>query len=405
MYENENQLTALRKKYNKLLWLHIGISAFTVAASFFLVSSSLFTPDDLIPWLIAAGIGLALAIVEYAVERALYRKGKRIHYAMTLILFIALLFLVVLWEAGIFAGVFGGMSLSLLPLVCGFMFNRPLIPAIGLLRDHSRVSDGNPCETVGRMKSGTRREETAVGRDSYLLFEDELTGEVRILRMGPTAPDRRYRVLYLPHSGLAVGKIIPDDLAFDPFGNPIPRDPEDTPASDIPAYTEESYADKPDYTEEADYTEAAAPTPEELDPNSPARKRAAKFALASRLCKVLTIASAGFVILWGILRGDGVSAAMVIPGFLVLLVSSLLWPYFKKQDLKLRCTRRASARCVDTVRRKSGKYSHTLHPIVGYEVNGVSYTAELPISCTQSSIGELYTICYDPLDPGSARPA
>lgn len=404
---SENQLASLKKTYNKTLWTYIGVSALAVAGTFLMMYSPSFAPTNFIPWLFAAGAGLVLAIVEYALERALYKKGKRA--APLLIGFVLLILLVclILWKTDAY-------GTQLMPLY-GFLFNRPLIPAIGLLRDHRRMNDGNPCETVGRMQAGSHRHTAMAVKENYLLFEDELTHEIHLLLMGSLDPAHRYRVLYLPHSGLAVGEVVPDNVTFDPFGNPVEREHAERetveiPETEIPAYTEETYAEKPPYTEEDMDTTAAeatyssaSPSAEELNPNSPARQKAARFALASKVCKGM--AYAGFVLTFigGIILEDSLGVFLVFPAFLFMFGGFLLGDYFKKQDRRLRCTRRTTARCVDTVRRKSGKHSSTRHPIVGYEVNGVSYTAELSVSCTRDSVGELYPIYYDPLDPEAVR--
>ena len=417
---SENQIRSLRKKYNKTLWAHIGLSALSVAAAFLLAYSPLFSPEELIPWLIAAGVGLALALVEYAIERALFKRGKRVHRLMSTIFFIVLLLLITLWEAG----AFGGYALQLYPLLLGFLFTRPLIHAMGLLRDARRLRDGDPCETVGRMKSGSRREEATAGRDTYLLFEDELTHEVHLLHMGHISPLHRYRVFYLPHSGLAVGEVIPDNVTFDPFGNPIELEVEE-PITEKPAYSEEGYAEKADYSEESytvkpDYAEEPAekpwhqnpeafsanppkPEPKENtsmpDPNSPERKRAAKFGVASKVCKVLTFVFMGVMFL-GVITTQSPS---MIALFFLMIPMIILSEVFKSKELKIRCTRRTTGFCVDTVRRRSGKHS-TRHPIVEFEVKGVTHTVELSISCSRDAVGDLYTLCYDPLDPDVVRP-
>ena len=419
---SENQIRSLRKKYNKTLWAHIGLSALPVAAAFLLAYSPLFSPEELIPWLVAAGVGLALAIVEYAIERALFKRCKRIHRLMSVFFFIILLLLITLWEAG----AFGGYALQLYPLLLGFLFTRPLIPAMGLLRDARRLRDGDPCETVGRMKSGSRREEATAGRDTYLLFEDELTHEVRILRMGSVSPLHRYRVFYLPHSGLAVGEAIPEGVTFDPFGNPIEREVEtEGQSTEKPAYSEECYTEKPDYTEagytvKPDYTEEPAekpwyqnpeafstnppkPEPKEdtsmPDPNSPERKRAAKFGVASKVCKVLTFVTIGVLFLGGI----ATQSPSMIALFFLMIPMIILSEVFKSKELKIRCTKRTTAFCIDTVRRRSGKTS-TRHPIVEFDVKGVTHTVELSVSCSRDAVGDLYTLCYDPLDPDVVRP-
>ena len=423
---SENQIQSLRKKYNKTLWAHIGLSALSVAAAFLLAYSPLFSPEELIPWLIAAGVGLALAAVEYTIERALFKRGKRVHRLMSVFFFVILLLLFTLWDAG----AFGGYALQLYPLLLGFLFTRPLIPAIGLLRDARRLRDGDPCETVGRMKSSSRREEATAGRDTYLLFEDELTHEVHLLRMGSVSPLHRYRVFYLPHSGLAVGEVIPDNVTFDPFGNPIEREvEEDERPAEKPAYSEERYAEKADYTEKGytvkpDYTEESTekpwyqnpeafstnppkPEPKEdtsmPDPNSPERKRAAKFGVASKVCKVLT-----FVFFGGMFLGAFMAKEDLNPGAMLLTIpffvlAIILSEVFKSKELKIRCTRRATGFCVDTVRRRSGKHSHR-YPIVEFEAGGVTHTVELSITCSRDAVGDIYTLYYDPLDPDVVRP-
>ena len=413
---SENQIQSLRKKYNKTLWAHIGLSALSVAAAFLLAYSPLFSPEELIPWLIAAGVGLALAAAEYTIERALLKRGKRVHRLMSTIFFIVLLLLFTLWDAG----AFGGYALQLYPLLLGFLFTRPLIPAIGLLRDAGTLRDGDPCETVGRMKSGSRREEATTGRDTYLLFEDELTHEVHLLRMGSVSPLHRYRVFYLPHSGLAVGEVIPDNITFDPFGNPIEREVEEAEqTTEKPDYTEKSYTVKPDYTEEKPAEKPWYQNPEAFssnppkaepkedpsmpDPNSPERKRAAKFGVASKVCKVLT-----FVFFGGIFVGALMAKEDLNPGAMLLTIpffvlAIILSEVFKSKELKIRCTKRTTAFCIDTVRRKSGKHS-TRHPIVEFEVKGVTHTVELSISCSRDAVGDIYTLYYDPLDPDVVRP-
>ena len=412
MFDNDTQQAALRKKYNKTLWAHIGLSALSVAAAFLLAYSPLFSPEELIPWLVAAGVGLGLAAVEYAIERALFKRGKRIHRLMSTFFFVVLLLLITMWEAG----AFGGYALQLYPLLLGFMFTRPLIPAMGLLRDAGTLRDGDLCETVGRMKSGSRRAEATAGRDTYLLFEDELTHEIHLLRMGSVSPLHRYRVFYLPHSGLAVGEVIPDNITLDPFGNPIEREVEEQPA-EKPAYSEESYTEKPDYTEEKPserpwYQDPEAfssnppkPEPKEdtsmPDPNSPERIKAARFGVASKVCKVLTFVTIGVLFFGGIATQ---SPNIILPVFLLLIPFLILSEVFKGKELKIRCTKRTTAFCIDTVRRRSGKTS-TRHPIVEFEVKGVTHTVELSVSCSRDAVGDLYTLYYDPLDPDVVRPA
>lgn len=420
---SENQIQSLRKKYNKTLWAHIGLSTLSVAAAFLLAYSPLFSPEELIPWLVTAGVGLGLAAAEYAIERALLKRGKRVHRLMSVFFFVILLLLFTLWDAG----AFGGYALQLYPLLLGFLFTRPLIPAIGLLRDAGALRDGDPCETVGRMKSGSRREEATAGRDTYLLFEDELTHEVHLLRMGSVSPLHRYRVFYLPHSGLAVGEVIPDNVTFDPFGNPIEREvEEDERPAEKPTYSEESYAEKPDYNEESytvkpDYKEeepaekpwyqnpeAFSDSPPKAepkedtsmpDPNSPERIKAAKLGMAAKICKVLTFVFMGVMFL-GLITTRSPSMMAL---FFLMIPMIILSEVFKSKELKIRCTRRTTGFCVDTVRRRSGKHSHR-YPIVEFEAGGVTHTAELSITCSRDAVGDIYTLYYDPLDPDTVRP-
>ena len=417
---SENQVRSLRKLYHKTLWTHVGVATLLVAAAIFLVYSPLFTDDSLIPWLIAGGIGLALSTAEYAIERALYKKGKK---AFGFFLGLLLLLLILLKTR-----LLGGYTYLFYPTVLAFLSTRLLIPVISLLRDLGSLRDEKPCEAVGKIKAGTHRKNTESGRGAYVLFEDELTHEVHLLRMGSVSPLHRYRVFYLPHSGLAVGEVIPDNITFDPFGDPIEREVEtEGQPTEKPAYSEEAYTEKPDYTEtgyavKPDYTEESAEKPwyqnpeafsdsppkaepkedpSVPDPNSPERKRAAKFGVASKVCKVLTFVTIGVLFLGGIATQ---SPNIILPVFLLLIPFLILSEVFKGKELKIRCTKRATAFCIDTVRRRSGKHS-TRHPIVEFEVKGVTHTVELSVSCSRDAVGDLYTLYYDPLDPDVVLPA
>ncbi len=414
---SENQVRSLRKLYNKTLWTHVGVAALSVAAAIFLSYSPLFTDDSLIPWLIAGGIGLTLSAAEYAIERALYKKGKK---AFGFFLGLLLLLLILLETR-----LLGGYTYLFYPTVLAFLSTRLLIPVISLLRDLGSLRDEKPCEAVGKIKAGTHRKNTESGRGAYVLFEDELTHEVHLLHMSHISPLHRYRVFYLPHSGLAVGEVIPDDMTFDPFGNPIEREVED-PITEKPAYSEEGYAEKADYTEESytvkpDYTEeepaekpwyqnpeafsANPPKPEPRedtsmpDPNSPERIRAANFGKASKICKVLTFVLMGVMFL-GVITTRSPS---MIALFFLMIPMIILSEVFKSKELKIRCTRRTTGFCVDTVRRKSGKHSHR-YPIVEFEAGGVTHTVELSVSCSRDAVGDIYTLYYDPLDPDVVRP-
>lgn len=423
MHSNE-QLPALRKAYKKNLLANIGTALLSILAGAILLGNRVYILS--IEWGIALGLAVVLAAVEYIIERALYKKGKNVSFLLTGFLLGLMGIFMVLWKLN----VLGAYTYLFWPLILGFMLIRPLIPAVGLLRDLGRLRTGDLCETVGRMKKGTRRREASVGRESYLLFEDELTHESHLLRMGSISPLHRYRVFYLPHSGLAVGEAIADNVTFDPFGNPIEREVTEETAKEAFSYAvQDSYAKKPDYVEDEDYTEkstynddggyAAKPPyvedeaevteksydyPEDgkPDPNSPERQKAAKYATASKVCKVLSLAGAGLLLLVSLLSGEGFDAAIGLLCLVPFILFSILHTVFKNKELKLRCTIRTTAHCIYTVRRRSGKSSH-LHPVVEYEVEGVTHTAELSVSCTRHAVGELYTIYYDPLDPNTVR--
>ena len=140
-----------------------------------------------------------------------------------------------------------------------------------------------------------------------------------------------------------------------------------------------------------------------IDPHSPERGRAAKFAVAAKVCKILTFVFVAWIFVGVAVVGEGGSVALLLFA-LPAIAASILEGVFKNKELKLRCTHRTTAFCVDTVRRHSGRHA-TRHPIVAYEVEGVTHTAELPVSCSRHAEGELYTIYYDHLDPNTVRPA
>ena len=417
---SESQVRSLRRLYNRTLWSYIGVAALSVAATAFLVVGNMINNGQALRWVAAAWVGLALAAVEYVIERALYKKGKKGAFILPAFM-MGLLVLYVLFMK---SGLIDGLLLLFYPLVLGFVAGRPLIPAIGLLRDARALRDGDLSEAVGRIKAGTHRKNTESGRGAYVLFEDELTHEVHLLHMGHISPLHRYRVFYLPHSGLAVGEVVPDNVTFDPFGNPIEREVEE-PITEKPAYSEESYAEKADYTEESytvkpDYKEEPTvkpwyqnpeafpsnppkPEPKEdtsmPDPNSPERIRAANFGKASKICKILTFVFMGVMFL-GVITTQSPS---MIALFFLMIPMIILSEVFKSKELKIRCTRRTTGFCVDTVRRKSGKHSHR-YPIVEFEAGGVTHTVELSVSCSRDAVGDIYTLYYDPLDPDVVRP-
>ncbi len=365
MLIQDDRLEALRKAYKRALLTNLGtiLTAATMVIILLTSDAGATSPARLA---LTAALSAALAVIEYTVERALFKRGLNAALVSGLCLVGVLLL----------GGLLMGASL---PGLMGFFCFRPLITLFFLLRDRGRLTEGTPREAIGRVKNGSRRE--APGMDSYLLFEDELTHETHLLRAADLSPRHRYAILYLPHSGLAAGKAIPDDAEIDPFGNPI-----DT---DIPS------------------AETADPSPSAFSPapqKSPTRVKAARYAVCGRVCHVASIILFGLTFVGAIAAGgDGNSApAVFVLAFLPLLACVLLGSFFKNQELKLRCTERTTAICVDTVRRRSGKHSHR-YPIVEFEVDGVTYTAELTISCSRDAVGQLFSFYYDPLEPTVVR--
>ena len=426
MTVNDNPKDALRAAFKRRLLTGCITAAISLAVTVVLMlrPGAVATPA----WIIAVGMGVVAAVANYILEQVMYRKGKNATIVLILTLLLPAIALAILLQCGVIPGADGKAGF---PYVPTFILLRALIPLIQLLRDGGRLREGKPCESIGRMKKNTRRVENGPAREYYMLFEDELTHEVHLIRMESMSPTHRYRVFYLPHSGVAVGEIIPDDVTFDPFGNPIKReatekttvsDPPsveaadrsdnlnhtDKPAydesrgyADTPAYTEDRYANKPDYVEHTDSPEESEEHPAEsqkprdsrYDPHSPERQLAAKYHKAGKICIVLGIVLAFVGVFCVPLMFLGVISAVVL-----IVVGSIL----QSKSLKLRCTKRTIALCIDTVRRRSGKTS-TRHPIVEYTVEGVLYTKELSVSCSRKAVGELYTIYYDPLDPETVR--
>ena len=136
-----------------------------------------------------------------------------------------------------------------------------------------------------------------------------------------------------------------------------------------------------------------------FEPNDHQRL-AAKYAKKAKICFAVTIV--GFVLLLLACFLIKSSAPWTIFCFLPFFSIMALGFYYQKQEIKLRCTKRTTARCIKTVCRHSGK-SIRRYPIVEFEVDGMPYTAELSVSCSRHAEGELYTIYYDPLDPKTVR--
>lgn len=137
----------------------------------------------------------------------------------------------------------------------------------------------------------------------------------------------------------------------------------------------------------------------------PDRQKAVKMALCYKICAVVS-----FVLLIAVLILGCLTAARLIavPAFILCLilftVTLVLSNYFKRREMKLRCTVRATAICVETVRVRtfSGKH-YCRHPVVKFEANGVPCKATIPVTCTRDAVGETYMVYYDPLDPTVVR--
>ncbi len=130
------------------------------------------------------------------------------------------------------------------------------------------------------------------------------------------------------------------------------------------------------------------------------QRLAAKYAKKAKVCFAVTIV--GFVLLLLACFLIKSSAPWAIFCFLPFLGIMALGFYYQKQERKLRCTRRTTAVCVNTVLRNTSRIP-SRHPIVEYEVDGEKLTAELASTCAQDAVGETYVIYYDPLDPSVVR--
>ncbi len=145
------------------------------------------------------------------------------------------------------------------------------------------------------------------------------------------------------------------------------------------------------------------PTPP-IDPNSPERQRAARLMAASKVFKILYMVGAFGLLVVSLLLEDTLTHSVgLLLGLTPFIICFILCGVCKRQALKLICTKRTTAHCLYTVSHRSGKSYHR-HPVVEFEVDGETYTAELPVSCSRHSEGELYTVYYDPLDPNTVRP-
>lgn len=375
--------SALRREYRKHLLMDLGTPLpFILLAVLFIRFTVGDVPSD--GWIVGGvAVGAAvLAVVEYIVERWLSRKGK-----LGIVLY---LFFVVIGScllAILSAVLFPDRNLLLhFPYFLTFVPIRSLIPVFFLLRDYERLKEGAFCETVGRVQEGARVEDAAVGRIAYRRFEDELTHEVHLLRVGILVPDRRYRVFFLPHSGLAVAEELTEEAERDPFGHV--HSTEDAFAA------QESPQERP---QESGERREESPRRDGVATGD--RQRAVRYGRAAVICRYGSVAGLVIAVIASLgAEGDLLPFFLIVPS----VVCGLLSGYFKKRELRMICTVRVTAVCVDTVRRHRGKHSH-IFPIVEYEVGGRTYTTELEIDCTRNSEGETYTIYYDPQDPQTVR--
>ena len=139
--------------------------------------------------------------------------------------------------------------------------------------------------------------------------------------------------------------------------------------------------------------------------SSPDRQKAVKLAVYYKICAVIGFVFLMGMVIVGVLYLKDLIAAPVF--WLTLIpfgVMVLLGNHFKRQEMKLRCTVRVTAICVETVRVRtfSGKH-YDLRPVVKFEANGIQRKAIVPVPCTCDTVGETYVIYYDPLDPSVVR--
>ena len=144
-------------------------------------------------------------------------------------------------------------------------------------------------------------------------------------------------------------------------------------------------------------TQADNPCPKS---NAYKRQFASKYARKAKVCFAVAIVGSVLLILLCLVIKR--SAPWAIFPFLLFMGIMAMGFYYQKQEMKLRCTRRTTAVCINTILHSTGR-TPSRHPIVEYEVEGVKYTAELSISCTRGAVGEIYTIYYDPLEPTTVR--
>ena len=140
------------------------------------------------------------------------------------------------------------------------------------------------------------------------------------------------------------------------------------------------------------------------------RVKAAYYAWYARICAVLSYVAMGAAILGALFlrqtrvleneaKAEGLALLLLLPAVALLMLGR----YFKKRRLRLLCTSPATARYLYSVTR--GGRSRRRYPVVEYEVEGVTYTAELDVRYSRGIEGEEYDIFYDPQDPATVRAA
>lgn len=375
--ENNHRMNALRAVYKRRLFSTVITATVHLVATVLLLLRLKSVPP--LAFFIAVCFGILLTVSCYFAERAIYRTGFSSRFAFYLMLLLPLIVLSIL----LFRKVIPMDGLWGFAYAPSMILLRPLIPLIQLLRDGILLRKGTPCRSVGRMKKNTHPAQSiSAAHEWYVQFEDEVTHKKHLIRLESMSPIRRYRIWYLPHSGLAVGEIIPEKVTFDASGNPVKRKQALMKATKAPMI----YGDHPD-----------AHTSE--------RQKAAKFGRVSKVFYILHITLFNLPVLafailqiWSIL--------LFVPLLLLSLGANILYSVFRDKELKLRCTSCTTARCVDITYHKFSHRHHRIsynRPVVEYTVDGVTYTKELSIRCDFFDIGKQYTIFYDPLEPEVAR--
>ena len=139
------------------------------------------------------------------------------------------------------------------------------------------------------------------------------------------------------------------------------------------------------------------------------RVKATYYELYAKICTVIAYGLLGATLIAAfilrdaaILKDTAMSDGMVIVLMIPSVIFLLLGRHFKKRRLQLLCTVRTTARRLYTVTHGSRR-GRRRYPVVEYEVEGRTYTAELDIPSYFGSEEEEYAICYDPHDPAVAR--